>query len=106
MGLKLSDTRVYEPQIRVRLGTTAQGVRPRQLVDFLDPPSCSAWDVGLRLKDLLGPVTRVKKKKKKKGEPEAASRVFDPPSCQRGGTDFQRNAAWGVCSASRIGLNT
>jgi len=37
----VSDTRVYEPQIRARIGTTA---------------------LSLRLKDLLGPVTRVKKK--------------------------------------------
>ena len=42
---QLSDTRVYEPQIRARLFTTA---------------------LNFRLKDLVGPVTRVKKKKKKK----------------------------------------
>jgi len=33
LSLKLSDTRVYEPQIRARLGTTAQGQkRPRSCI--------------------------------------------------------------------------
>ena len=45
-----SDTRVCEPQIRARLGTTAHKTRV---------------SLSLRLKELLGPVTRVKKKKKK-----------------------------------------
>ena len=53
LSLKLSDARVYEPQIRARLGTTALTLRPNRLVgslysycsplDFLQPVGFSSY---------------------------------------------------------------
>ena len=75
MSLKLGDTRVYEPRsIQTRLLRCALPVRMIGLY-FIDScitqlraqgPARTRVSLNLRLKDLLGPVTRVKKKQKKK----------------------------------------
>jgi len=89
-----ADTRVYEPQIRARLGTAAHSVR---------------------LKDLLGPVTRVKKKKapgtgrsRSRGPPSAAlsaGALALPAERERArlryrGTPPPRNAIWPLAYAT------
>jgi len=63
-GLELNDTRVYEPQILSCPPACCFAPKAARLVYH------SAW-----LKDLLGPVTREKKKQKKK---QAASVWVDP----------------------------